>query len=428
MRRARQLLLLVLIGAAGYFGWVYRPVNPHAWSEADLDILRSLSIESLPAPPADPSNAVADDSGAALMGNRLFFDTRLSANGEVSCASCHNPDLEFTDGRQKGHGIGESKRNTRSIVGSAYSPWLYWDGRRDSLWSQALSPMENPNEQGGNRMHIVRFVTTEPTYRSMYAALFGPPPEFSDPDRYPAEAAPGDDKALAAAWRQVNQQDRQSVNRVFANIGKVIAAFERTLVPERTRFDDYVRAVIDGDEQRQRAVFNNDEVLGLQLFIGKARCTQCHNGPLLTNEEFHNTGVLVFPGDLPDRGRIDGVREVVANEFNCLGEYSDDWQHRCPELTFARSGPELIGAMRTPSLRNLARTGPYMHKGQIDTLAAVLEHYNNAPNALIGHNEAKPLGLSRPQLRRLEMFLETLAAPPSSHVPAAAKSTGDSDT
>ncbi len=413
MRRVRHLLLLLLIGMAGYFAWMYRPVSPHPWSAADLGTLRSLWIESLPPPPEIPSNAVADDERAALMGNRLFFDTRMSANGEVSCASCHDPDLEFTDGRHKGRGIGESKRNTRSIVGSAYSPWLYWDGRRDSLWSQALSPLEDPNEHGSNRMHIVRFVTTEPTYKSMYEALFGPVPDFTDSSRYPAAAAPGDDEELARAWWQMRKQDRQTVNGVFANIGKVIAAYERTLLPVRTRFDDYVRAVIDDDQQTQRVVFNNDEILGLQLFIGAARCTECHNGPLLTNDEFHNTAVLAFPGDLPDRGRIDGVREVIESEFNCLGKYSDDSQHRCAELTFVRTGPELVGAVRTPSLRTLARTGPYMHRGQIDTLAGVLEHYNQAPDAMIGHNEAKPLGLSRPQLRRLEAFLETLAAPPS---------------
>jgi cytochrome c peroxidase len=153
MRRARHFLLFLLVATAGYFAWMYRPVSPHPWSEAELDTLRSLWIESLPAPPMDPSNAVADDGRAALMGNRLFFDTRASANGEVSCATCHDPNLEFTDGRPKGRGIGESKRNTRSLVGSAYSPWLYWDGRRDSLWSQALSPLEDPSEHGSNRMH-----------------------------------------------------------------------------------------------------------------------------------------------------------------------------------------------------------------------------------------------------------------------------------
>ncbi|MCK5325020.1 MAG: hypothetical protein KAJ57_03395, partial [Woeseiaceae bacterium] len=106
-----------------------------------------------------------------------------------------------------------------------------------------------------------------------------------------------------------------------------------------------------------------------------------------------------------------GVREVLENEFVCLGEYSDDPARRCAELSYVRTGPELIGATRTPSLRNLARTSPYMHKGQLATLAEVLEHYNRAPEAMIGHNEAEALNLSPPQLKRLEAFLQTLAAP-----------------
>jgi cytochrome c peroxidase len=138
---------------------------------------------------------------------------------------------------------------------------------------------------------------------------------------------------------------------------------------------------------------------------------QCHNGPLLSNHEFHNTAVISFPGDVPDKGRVIGVQEVLANEFNCLGEYSDDHEHRCAELQFVRTGPELIGAFKTPSLRNLDNTAPFMHKGQIPTLAAVLRHYNEAPDAMIGHNEAKPLGLSARQLQQLEAFLLTLTAP-----------------
>ena len=410
-RRLRNLLALLLIAVAAYFAWVYRPVSPEPWSDDDKAVLQSLWLGSLPPLPADPSNAVANDAEAAIMGNRLFFDTRMSANGEVSCATCHQPDLEFTDGLQKGRGIGESKRNTRSIVGVAYSPWLYWDGRRDSLWSQALSPLEDSNEHGSNRMHVARFVTTEATYREMYEVLFGLAPDFSDESRFPVAAAPVEDADLADAWASMNDADRKIVNRVFSNIGKTIAAFERTVLPQRTRFDAYVDAVLDGDEEQQSALFSKDEILGLQLFIGIARCTECHNGPLLSNHEFHNTGILAFPGELPDRGRINGVREVLENEFVCLGEYSDDPARRCAELSYVRTGPELIGATRTPSLRNLARTSPYMHKGQLATLAEVLEHYNRAPEAMIGHNEAEALNLSPPQLKRLEAFLQTLAAP-----------------
>ena len=182
-------------------------------------------------------------------------------------------------------------------------------------------------------------------------------------------------------------------------------------MPGRTRFDDYVAAVTAADTARQKELFSDDETLGLQLFIGDANCTQCHNGPLLTNNEFHNTGVISFPGELPDKGRANGVREVLNNVFSCNGPFSDDPARVCPELEYVRTGPELIGAFRTPSLRNLENTAPFMHKGQIPTLFDVLEHYNDAPLAMIGHNEAKPLNLRASDLRAIEAFLLTLSAP-----------------
>ena len=160
-------------------------------------------------------------------------------------------------------------------------------------------------------------------------------------------------------------------------------------------------------------IFSNDEAQGLKLFIGKARCTECHNGPLFTNNEFHNTGVLSYPGDLPDRGRSDGLRLVRADVFNCFGPYSDARDGDCPELEFAREGIELIGATRTPSLRNLRYGAPFMHRGQIATLADVIEHYDRAELAMIGHNEAKPLSLNRREKHQLVQFLQSLSADPA---------------
>ena len=365
--------------------WIHlRPIGPQPWTDTDFEILRSLWIGSLPALPADPTNSVADDPRAASFGHHLFFDPRLSSSGGISCSTCHQPERRFTDGLAKGQAIGTSKRNTRSIVGVAYSPWLYWDGRRDSLWSQALSPLEDPAEHGGRREQYVEIIAADPSYREMYEALFGEIPDLS-----------GDG----------------AVNVVFANIGKVIAAYERLLMPGQSRFDVYVAAIIAGDNDLQRSTFTDDEIVGLQLFIDEAACTQCHNGPLFTNHEFHNTGVISFPGEVPDKGRVTGVRQVLADPFNCSGPYADAAEKSCAELEYARTGPELIGAFRTPSLRNLENTGPYMHKGQIASLAAVLQHYNEAPFAMIGHNEAKPLGLNKRELRQLEAFLNTLAAP-----------------
>lgn len=376
----------LVVAAAISIAWQYRAKDPPAWTDAEIDVLRSLSLESLPALPPDPSNAVADNPQAAKFGERLFLDPRLSANGSVSCATCHQPARQFTDGLAKGQALGTSRRNTPSIVGSAYSPWLYWDGRRDSLWAQALSPLEDPNEHGASRLQVVGFIAEDDEYRAMYETLFG---EFGD----------------------VSGEDPVVVNTAFANIGKVIAAFERTLVPMPSRFDDYVGAVSSGDTQEQNALLDNDEVWGLHLFIGVANCTQCHNGPLFTNNEFHNTGVLSSPGELPDKGRATGVHEVLADPFNCFGDFSDDPQRRCAELEFVRTGPDLVGAVRTPTLRNVDLTAPYMHKGQVATLAEALQHYNMAPDAMIGHNEAKPLELNARELRQLEAFLKTLTAP-----------------
>ena len=358
------------------------PPTADKWNDADVSVLRSLWIGSLPELPLDLTNAVSDDPRAAELGHALFFDAGLSSSGAIACATCHRPELRFTDGMQKGRGVGESKRNTRSIVSVAYSPWQYWDGRRDSQWAQALSPIEDPAEHGGSRQHTVHAVALDDQFRRQYEDLFGVLPDLDEP---------------------------RNVDRVFSNIGKAIAAYERLIMPGPSRFDRYVEAILSGDEEQN--LYAEDEIAGLRLFIGKAACTQCHNGPLLTNHEFHNTGVLSFPGEVPDKGRAAGVRQVLADPFNCRGEFSDSSEQVCAELEFARSGYEVLGAFRTPSLRNLEHTQPYMHKGQMFTLAEVLAHYNEAPLSMVGHNEAKPLGLNAVELRQLEAFLETLAAP-----------------
>ncbi len=382
------------------------------WSEQDQALLRELWIGSLPALPPDPSNGVADDPRAASLGHRLFFDTRLSADGKVACASCHQPARHFSDGRPKGQGLAESGRNTMSLIGSAWSPWLYWDGRRDSLWAQALSPLEDPAEHGINRIQALRLLATDTAYRQDYEALFGSLPELDDLERFPEIKAAVNTVAWHSAWHGMSQADQSSVNRAFANLGKAIAAYERLLKPGASRFDHYAEAVLSGLSPRPGDHLSRDEILGLELFMGKARCLECHNGPLLTNHEFHNTGILSYPGELPDRGRIRGVLAVLADPFNCLGEYSDDPERACPELIHVRRGEELIGAMRTPSLRNLRLTAPFQHKGQLNTLREVLEHYNRAPMAMIGHNEAESLGLRRAELVQLEAFLQSLQAAP----------------
>ncbi len=413
-RFSRRFLLpgvaLIVIGMPVTW-WLVVNASPDPWSAAETETLQSLWIGSLTALAPDPSNAVADDYRAAWLGQQFFFDERLSTDGTVSCATCHQPERRFTDGLQKGQAIGMSKRNTPSIVGVAYSPWFFWDGRSDSLWSQALVPLEDTNEHGGSRMQYVHLVVSDASYKLAYEELFGRLPDLSDPDRYPENATPLANGQWNTAWQSMTEADRQLTNEIYSNIGKSVAAYERLLMPGQSRFDDYVESVMSGDDTAQHQLFSDDEIKGLRLFIGEANCTQCHNGPLLTNHEFHNTGVVSFPGEVPDKGRVQGVRLAKLDPFNCLGGYGHPDSNSCAELRYARTGAELIGTMKTPSLRNLEGTDPYMHKGQLASIAEVLDNYNRAPLAMIGHNEAEPLNLSGRELRQLASFLETLAAP-----------------
>jgi cytochrome c peroxidase len=348
------------------------------WSAAQIEELRTLWLASLEQLPADPTNRVADDPRAAALGRKLFFDTRLSANGQVACATCHKPDQEFQDGTPLAKGVGVTNRRTMPIAGTAYSPFLFWDGRKDSLWAQALGPLESPVEHGGTREHYARLMASH--YRDEYEDIFGTIPALST---------------------------RDAVTSVFVNIGKAIAAYERGIQYGPSRFDAYVDilAYTGGSPQH---VLTPDEIAGAKLFIGKANCTQCHNGPLFTNNEFHNTGVPAVTTLPADRGRFAGSSAVLSDEFNCRSRWSDA-PGSCRELEFmAAASHEMERAFKVPSLRGVAKRAPYMHAGQLATLAGVLDHYNRAPPAPAGHTELKPLKLNARELRQLEAFLKTL--------------------
>lgn len=381
-----------------------------AWTTTELQLIRGLWIGSVGPLPLNASNAVADDPRAAALGHRLFFDVRLSANGRVSCSTCHQPELFFTDGRMVSVGVGVTERNAMSVIGAAFSPWYFWNGRKDSLWSQALAPLESPVEHASSRMQIARLIAEDVEYRIDYDALFGALPDFSERSRFPDAAGPVSDPVRHAAWDTMSRQDQIAVTRVFVNVGKVLEAYQRLLLPGSSRFDDYAKSLLT-DTPSEEILLSGSELAGLRLFIGEGQCINCHNGPLFSNNDFHNTAVLPAPGALPSKGRSEGL-EVLANDpFNCLGAYSDAPEEGCAELRFVKSGDELVGAHRTPSLRNVAKTAPYMHAGQMPTLEAVLEQYNRAPEALVGHNDAKPLGLSDRELQSLNAFLRTLSGP-----------------
>ena len=158
MRPSRALTVaagvtaLVLASAAAVHAFA---VAGPRWSAQERETLRSLALASLGPLPKDPSNRVADDPRAAALGHRLFFDARLSGNGRVSCATCHVPDREFQDGIALAEGVGTTARRTMPVAGTAHSPWLFWDGRADSQWAQALGPLESAVEHGGSGPNTV---------------------------------------------------------------------------------------------------------------------------------------------------------------------------------------------------------------------------------------------------------------------------------
>jgi cytochrome c peroxidase len=397
------LIALGLIVLGVYYLW------PRTfWSKAEVATLRSLWIGSLPPLPPDPSNQYGDDPRAAALGEELFYDTRFSSNGEVACATCHLPFKGFQDGLPQGKGVGVTNRRTMPIAGTAYSPWMFWDGRKDSQWAQALGPLESAVEHGGNRTQYAHLIAEY--YRADYEAIFGPLPDLSDLTHFPDSAGPVKDLVASAAWVAMRPEGREAVTRIYANMGKAIAAYERTIMPTQTRFDRYVQAVVENNYFAMQNTLTSDEIAGLQVFIRYGNCTRCHNGPLLTDNSFHNTGVPSAVGLPEDTGRAAGAQQVLADEFNCLSPYSDAAPEECDELRFMLAeGDELMRAFKVPSLRGVAERAPYMHAGQFANLEDVLRHYSLAPTAPAGHNELEVLNLTATQIRQLIAFLKTLS-------------------
>lgn len=295
------------------------------------------------------------------------------------------------------------------LIGIAYNTWFFWDGRKDSAWSQALGPFESPVEHGFTRTLCAQVIIDH--YKNDYEAIFGPLPDFSKRD-LPSLAKPALDEPVSLkAWITMPSDVKDGVNRIYANMGKTIAAFMRTIIPAPSRFDHYVKALVERNEKSAKEMLTSDEVKGLRLFIGKAQCLNCHTGPLFTNGDFHNISVPQ-PGELPpDKGRAEGIAQVLADEFNCLSDYSDAQRHDCGELRFIDTDTDkYIGAFKTPTLRNVAERAPYMHAGQFATLHEVLEFYKNLSpgqrSPELGHFD-----LNDREMHQLEAFLRTLSGP-----------------
>jgi cytochrome c peroxidase len=374
-------------------------------------------LSPLPAVPDSPTNAYADDPAAADFGHALFYEPSLSPSGDFPCVSCHDPDLTFTDGLQTAEGNGIVARNSLAIVDSAHYDWHLWDGGCDSIWCQATIPIENTAEMDANRVELARTIYENDVLRADYEAIFGAMPDMTDP-RFPERAKPEPltpDTAMHNAWEGMTEASKDDVNRVFANIAKSLEAFQRTVVSSPSTFDQFAELVAAGDTAGG-GLLSEAELNGFSLFVGDAGCIRCHSGPFFTNQSFANTGLGARDWlDQVDTGRIEAAEDIYENTFSGVGPYSDDVAAAESFLDNLTSTSDQLGQFRVPTLRNLEKTGPYMHGGHFDTLAEVLHFYNTLDEEVFQgerDDRLQPLGLSDADLADLEAFLLTLEGGP----------------
>ena len=352
--------------------------NPVDFSKEE--IARVLQHGPWPPPlKRDPSNRVSGKPEAIALGEKLFFEPRLSGTGSVLCATCHAPFRHFQDARSRAFGLELVDRNTPTVVNARFYRWFGWDGAQDSLWAQSIRPLLDAREMRATPSHIADTIRT----------LF--------PKDY--------EQAFA---RPVPKTDEE----VLVDAGKALAAFQETLVSARTPFDDFRDALQRGSRE---TAYPLAAQRGLKIFVGKGNCSVCHFGPQFTNSEFADTGVPFFiaPGKV-DPGRQAGIEKLKQSPFNLLGRYNDDRSGASAMGTrHVQVQHRNFGEFRVPGLRGVAQTAPYMHNGSLATLADVVKFYSELNEERLhadGEKILKPLHLTPQEAEDLRAFLESLSA------------------
>ena len=466
---ANRLVGLAILSVIVYFSW--RPVSQVKSARAQPLSQEAVKIAISNMRLRHPSTgSTADKKSTALMtlGKRFFFDKKLSANGQVSCATCHQPEKSFTDGRVTAVGIATTGMNTPTLVNSYFGQWFFWDGRSDSLEAQALGPVENALEHGFSRVQVATLIASE--YKKEYEELFGRLPAALPTDpavRLPASphsmvsnevaayalATLGNQDFQKQVLKTAQSQSKQPVeilrtssagapepktpfdqrpeaqkleiNIVFANFGRAVAEFERSIETTDSPFDLFADNVAKNEKNKGTnkedlnssfvAGFGAAELRGLELFVGRGNCTLCHQGSHFTDQQFHNIGLMALATDHVDLGRTQGMLIARNSEFNCRGKYlpQKSPSEGCRELEFLETeSAEAVGAFKTPTLRNLRDTGPYGHDGRFPKLIDILQHYNHlAMPPAVGHTEELllPLDFNQAELHDLESLLMSLS-------------------
>ena len=280
------------------------------------------------------------------LGKILFFDTRLSGSGKISCATCHQPALNWTDGKEKsiGHEGAVNKRNSPTIQNSWFYNKLFWDGRSNSLADQAFAPINSETEMHSEMHDVMRRLIKTKDYPGLFKKAFG--------------------------------DDEISPERLTI----AIAIFEKTIVSRKSRFDDF----LEGNKK----ALNNEEIRGLHLFRTKAKCMNCHNGPLFSDNQFHNNGFHYYENGFIDSAKFD---KGLYNVTHLLSDF---------------------GKFKTPSLRDVMKTGPWMHHGMMATMQDVIRNYNKGADGNGGAEKlVKMLFLANKEQADLLAFLNAISSP-----------------
>lgn len=337
---------------------------PATWPAARIDAdVAYTELAALPRPARDGNDDQADSAALVALGEALFHEPALSRSGQISCASCHTPELAFTDRVRTafGHDRQRGRRNTPTVLDKAGQPHFMWDGSAASLEAQAAGPITNPVEMAAEPDRLVARLAARPAWRARFAKAFE------------TDAADTANTAAAQATDPVR----------FERVTAALAAYQRTL-HRPTAFDRFMA----GEHDR----LDDQQIFGLHLFRTKARCANCHMGARLTDDRFHNLGLHYYGRAYEDQGR-----------YGVTGRPAD------------------MGAFRTPSLRHVGDTAPYMHNGLFPTLVGVVNLYNaggarpspradQAQDPLFPatSDRLRPLDLSRQEVEALAAFLEAL--------------------
>lgn len=322
--------------------------QPATWPRPTIDAgVTWQELALVPSQAPEPADNPATPAKVAL-GRKLFFDTRISRKGEAACVTCHQPARSFSDGKALAVGDErmQGRRRSQTLFAAPFSTHgLFWDGRAATLEQQVLMPIANTFELNHSLDQVTASLRKLPDYRPMYEAAFGP-------------------------------REPQS-----ADVAKALASFVRTIRPEPSRFDEFLK----GKSQ----ALTDQELLGLHLFRTQARCMNCHSGPLMTDFQFHDLGLSFYGRRNQDLGRFEATRDKAH-----------------------------LGQFKTPSLRGVGKAAPYMHNGIFPTLIGTLRMYNNGMGNVTGTANdpyvprksvhIQKLGLTEAELQALVAWLEVL--------------------